>query len=150
MWQEALEKVENTMKKYHENRNAGIAETDITDFVASVKSELGCRVPEEYLKILKVVNGLEFNGSILYGADEQFISMTPNQAINGLVDNNMVLYENEWQKQYLFLGENSISWYVYDLQTKKYLELDNPSGNVEQEFDSCEEMIERLLNVALM
>lgn len=150
MWQDVLEEVANTMKKFRRNRNSGLVAEDMPDFFAAVEQELGCSVPEEYLKVLKVVNGLEFNGSILYGADEEFVSSEPNQAINGLIDNNKVLYENEWQKQYLFLGENSISWYVYDLQTKRYLELDNPSGEVEQEFTSCEELVEGLLRVALM
>ena len=99
---------------------------------------------------MKVVNGLEFNGSILYGADEQLMGSVPNQSINGLIDNNKVLYENEWQQQYIFLGENSVSWYAYNLQTKQYLELDNPSGEMMQTFTSCEEMVEMLLRVALM
>lgn len=150
MWQDALEKVANEMKKYSEIINEGIAEADVHNFVASIEQELEVSLPVEYLEILRVVNGLEFNGCILYGADEHLVSSVPNQAINGLIDNNKVLYENEWQKQYLFLGENSISWFVYDLQTKKYLELDNPSGELEQEFVSCEEMVERVLNAALM
>lgn len=150
MWQDALGKVANEMKIYSESINEGIAESDVHNFVASIEQELEVSLPVEYLEILRVVNRLEFNGCILYGADENLVSNVPNQAINGLIDNNKVLYENEWQKQYLFLGENSISWFVYDLQTKKYLELDNPSGEVEQEFASCEEMVERVLNEALM
>lgn len=150
MWQEALKEVANTMKMFGEAVNEGLAEADVHNFVATIEQELKCSLPAEHLEILKVVNGLEFNGSILYGADEQYIGHEPNQAINGLLDNNNVLYENEWQKQYLFLGENSISWYVYDLQAKQYLELDNPSGEVMQAFACCEEMVERLLRVALM
>ena len=150
MWQEALEEVANTMKMFGEAVNEGLAEVDVHNFVATIEQELKCSLPIEYLEILKVVNGLEFNGSILYGADEQFTGSVPNQAINGLLDNNKVLYENEWQQRYLFLGENSVSWYVYDLQAKQYLELDNPSGGVMQAFACCEEMVERLLRVALM
>ena len=150
MWQETLKEVANTMKRFGEAVNEGLAETDVHNFVATIEQELKCSLSAEYLEILKVVNGLEFNGSILYGADEQLIGSVPNQAIIGLIDNNKVLYENEWQKQYLFLGENSVSWYVYDLQAKRYLELDNPSGEVMQQFASCEEMMERLLRVALM
>ena len=49
------------------------------------------------------------NGFILYGADEPLLKKEPNQHVNGLIDCNKVWHENEWQKQYLFLGESSIS-----------------------------------------
>lgn len=150
MWQEILASVEEAMKIFRENINDGLAETQVLKFVMDVEQELGCSFPKEYLEILKYVNGLEFNGSILYGADLEFIQSTPNQRINGLIDNNKVLYENEWQKQYLFLGEDSISWYVYDLQSKQYLKLDNPSGDEVHRFSTCEEMVENLLSVSLM
>ena len=48
------------------------------------------------------INGIEYNGFILYGVDEPLLKESPNQHINGLIDCNKVWYENEWQKQYLF------------------------------------------------
>ena len=53
-------------------------------------------------------------------------------------------------KQYLFLGEGSISWYVYDLNTKRYCELDNPSGELREDFDDLEQMIDKMLEDALL
>ncbi|MDE5825777.1 MAG: YrhA family protein [Lachnospiraceae bacterium] len=49
-----------------------------------------------------------------------------------------------------FLGEGSISWYVYDLKTKKYCELDNPSGEHSEEFDNFEQMLDKMLRDALL
>ena len=43
------------------------------------------------------------------------VDVQQNQSINGMIENNKIWYENEWQKKYLFLGESDISWYVYDL-----------------------------------
>ena len=48
-----------------------------------------------------------------------------------------------------FLGESSISWYVYDLKTKKYYELDNPSGEAGEEFDDCESMLDKMFEDSL-
>ena len=48
-----------------------------------------------------------------------------------------------------FLGEGSISWYVYDLKTKMYYELDNPSGEISEEFHDFERMLDKMLEDAL-
>ena len=48
-----------------------------------------------------------------------------------------------------FLGESSISWYVYDLKTKKYYELDNPSGGAGEEFNDCESMLDKMFEDSL-
>ena len=78
------------------------------------------------------------------------LEKTPKQSINGFIELNKTWYENEWQKQYVFLGESSISWYVYDSIDQKYYELDNPSGTVCEEFPNLESMVEKVLTDALM
>lgn len=52
-------------------------------------------------------------------------------------------------KAIFFLGESNISWYVYDLTSHKYIELDNPSGNRVEIFDNIETMVEKILTDAL-
>ena len=150
MWKEYLEEIRRKEKRYGQEINCGISEEEAELFGKAVRAELGAALPEECLKILKTVNGIEFNGVILYGADEAVLKSVPKQHVNGLIDCNQVWYENEWQKQYLFLGEGSISWYVYDLKAKKYRELDNPSGELCEEFDTFEEMLDQMLENSLM
>ena len=123
MWKERLEEIRQEEKRYGQDINCGISEEEAGTFI-------------------KV-------GFILYGVDEPLLNEAPNQHINGLIDCNKVWYENEWQKQYLFLGEGSISWYVYDLKTKKYYELDNPSGEAGEEFNDCESMLDKMFEDSL-
>lgn len=150
MWREHLEEIRQEEKRYGEDINCGISEEEAKAFIKAVKDELAIALPEEYLKILRTINGIEFNGFILYGVDEPLLGEAPDQHVNGLIDCNKVWHENEWQKQYLFLGEGSISWYVYDLKTKKYCELDNPSGELSEEFDDPKQMFDKMLEDALM
>lgn len=150
MWKESLEKIIQEEKEYGDEINSGISEEEVRLFIKEVKDELNITLPEDYIKILGVVNGIEFNGTILYGVDEHILKNEPNQEVNGLIDCNKVWYENEWQKQYIFLGEGDISWYVYDLKSKKYCELDNPSGEVSEEFSDFEEMLDKMLENSLM
>ena len=149
MWKEYLEQIRQEEKGYGRDINCGISQQEEGSFIKAVKDELGITLPEEYLKILRTVNGIEFNGFILYGADEPLLKEVPNQHVNGLIDCNKVWYENEWQKQYLFLGEGSISWYVYDLKANRYYELDNPSGEVGEEFNDFGKMLDRMFEDSL-
>ena len=48
-----------------------------------------------------------------------------------------------------FLGEGSISWYVYDLKTKMYYELDISSSEISEEFHDFERMLAKMLEDAL-
>ena len=102
MWKERLEEIRQEETKYGADINGGVSEEESQAFVKAVKDELGINLPEEYLTILRTVNGIEYNGFILYGVDEPLLKESPNQHINGLIDCNKVWYENEWQKQYLF------------------------------------------------
>lgn len=149
MWKESLEEIIQEEKRYGQKINQGISEEEAALFVKAVEDNLNITLPEDYIKVLREVNGIEFNGIILYGVDEPILKEVPDRYVNGLIDCNKVWYENEWQKQYLFLGESSISWYVYDLKTQKYYELDNPSGEIGKEFISFEQMLDKMFEDAL-
>lgn len=149
MWKDKLQEIIQEKKIYGEKVNIGAIEEEIAIFSKQVKSELDVDLPNDYAKILRLVNGLEFNGFVLYGIDQKLLSKQPNQSINGLIEYNKIWKENEWQKNYIFIGESNISWYVYDLAECKYFELDNPSGRENEVFFSVESMVEKLLSDAL-
>lgn len=150
MWREELDKIITEMGTYEEEVNSGISDEEFNAFVKKAKQEFNWDLPEDYTKILKDINGIEFNGFILYGVDEELLQGVPNQHINGFLENNEIWLENEWESQYMFLGESDMSWYVYDISTEKYYELDNPSGSVMEEFNGFEYMFEKMLSDAFM
>lgn len=150
MWKEKLEEIIKEKNLYGEKVNVGATKKEIQLFIKRSIDELNVDLPDEYVNVLRTINGIEFNGFILYGIDENILNTIPKQHINGLIDCNNIWYENEWQKQYIFLGESNISWYVYDLTTKKYCELDNPSGRLNEEYSSFDDLFEKLLGDSLM
>ncbi len=150
MWEDKLQEIIQEKKLYGEKINVGATEEEIQLFIKVIEDELNVDLPNQYLKILEVVNGVEFNGFILYGIDQRLLNKQSNQPINGLIEYNKIWYENEWQKQYIFLGESNISWYVYDITSGKYYELDNPSGRENEEFSSLEYLVNKLLSDALV
>ena len=150
MWEENLKKIVDELKIYDEKINQGASNKEIRRFKLESKSKLGIELPSEYLDIISKVNGLEFNGFILYGIDEYLLDSEINQNIYGLIDYNLIWHENEWQRKYLFLGESNISWYVYDIKDKNFIELDNPSGERVNKFNDFYKMFEKLLADSVM
>lgn len=88
----------------------------------------------EYEELLKRVNGLEFNGLVIYNAQ-------PDDENNGFIGANEIWRDNEWDNNYLFFGDSSISWYCLDIDNYVFLELDKPSGDIMEEYKGFEEMI---------
>lgn len=108
MWTDKLQKIIQEKNIYGEKINIGATKGEIQLLAKEAKSELNIDLPSEYIKILEVVNGIEFNGFILYGIDQKLLTQKQNQLINGLIECNKIWYESELQKQYIFLGESNI------------------------------------------
>ena len=84
MWKDKLQEIIQEKKIYGEKINIGATEDEIEIFFKEAKIELNVDLPNDYANILEIVNGLEFNGFILYGIDQNLLSKQPNQSINGL------------------------------------------------------------------
>jgi hypothetical protein len=150
MWKDKLEEVKKEKEKYEELVNVGATNKQIEKFVKEVRTKFNYSLPLGYLNFLKEVNGIEFNGFIVYGIDQELLKEDVNQPINGLISFNEIWYENEEQKQYIFLGESNISWYVYGLKNNKFVELDNPSGSVVKEYYNFNSILEKILTDSLL
>jgi hypothetical protein len=149
MWKRKILEIADEKKKYGEKINYSAKNEELQVLLDEYRLKFQVELPKEYLDFLRYVNGVEFNGFILYGIDEKLLKEKPRQHIQGIIDNNLIWHENIWENDYIFLGESSISWYVYDYKKYKYYELDNPSGRIMEEFNDINVMIYQLLNEAL-
>lgn len=96
----------------------------------------------EYEKLLKIANGLEFNGLVIYNAQS-------DDENNGFIGANEIWRDNEWDSDYLFFGDSSISWYCFNIDKCVFLELDKPSGEIMEEYKSFEDMINEAIKSVL-
>ena len=149
MWKEKLQQIKNMNEMFGEEINDGATEHEIQSFLEVLENSINVEKIRPYINLLKEVNGLEFNGFIFYGIDSNLLDNEPKQSINGFIDNNEVWHENEWQKKYVFLGDSNTSWYTYDEVVNKYYELDKPSGDIVQEFENIELLVDKLFGDAL-
>jgi len=149
MWKDFLNKIIIEKKSYGEKVNLGAEDDDILALCKETKNIFNSNIPLSYIDFLKNINGLEFNGYIIYGIDQKLLKTTPNQKIYGFIEQNKILHENSKLQNYLFLGNSGISWYVYDLILNKFFELDSPSGEVIEEFNDFELLLEKMLSESI-
>jgi hypothetical protein len=102
MWKTKLQEIVQEKNLYGEKINIGATESKIQLFIKAVKAELNVDLPNEYVKVLEVINGLEFNGFILYGIDQKLLDQEQNEGIYGLIEYNKIWYENECRNNIYF------------------------------------------------
>ena len=149
MWLNILNQIITEKKSYGEKVNLGAKDDEISAFCNEVKIIFNANIPQGYIKFLKNINGLDFNSYVIYGIDQKFLQTLPNQIIHGFIQHNKIFHEDSRFKNYFFLGSSGISWYVYDYVLNKFLELDSPSGEVADEFNDFELLLEKILGEAI-
>lgn len=151
MWKEKLERIQGVCNQFCRScTRPGVPADVLRSWTVRVREAVGAAPPDEMIDVLLLTNGFEWNGFILYGVDRDAFPMSPEYSVYGLIEQNEIWCEIEDQKAYLFLGEANISWYVYEIATGRYLELDNPSGREMAVFHSFLELFEKLLDDSSM
>lgn len=150
-WKKILEKIRGIEERYGSSLRRPAAEAEIIKMNHKIKDELGDVVlPSSYIEFLKNVNGLDFNGLVIYGVDEKLLDSEVEEDIHGFIETNGLWYENDWQKQYIFFGDSDTAWYCYDQKECLYVELDKPSGTVIESFESFDTMLSNALETTLL
>ncbi|EIC74845.1 YrhA family protein [Streptococcus oralis] len=146
MWLELLRRVDRIESGYGEKLNSPIDLEKIKFLSQNETNEVKTFMVQEYSRFITKVNGLDFNGCVLYGlkADDSCSS-----DIYDFFEYNKIWHEVEENKQFVFIGENNISWFVYNPSNDEYLELDMPSADVVEKFNSLDDLLESFLSDAL-
>ena len=79
-------------------------------------------VPKQYKEFISRVNGFDFDALSFYSLDIE--------DENNLYESNLIYWESDSLKEYISLGEDSISWYCYSNKDNKFYILDKPSGSL--------------------
>lgn len=143
MWLELLEKIEKIESGYGEKLNSPINLDKIKSLSKNEINKVQTFMEQEYSRFLTKVNGLDFNGSVLYGLKTDD---SCSAEVYDFFDYNNILHEVEENKRFVFIGENNISWFVYNPSNDEYLELDMPSEEVVEKFNSLDDLLESFLS----
>jgi hypothetical protein len=136
--EDKINAIEGFEVKLGESAFKGAADSDYSYFHDWMKeNNLGDSIEKTkgFLEIMDRTNGLNFNGLFVYSIDQ-------DDEENSIYENNDIIWDNEEQKDYLFFGDDSISWYCLDIKEGDYCVLDKPSGDVVERHKAFFDMFE--------
>lgn len=148
MWQDTLAKIREQEAGYGGELNGPASEEEIRKFREEIESR-SIAVPDEYYDFLRVINGVEYNGFIIYGIDEDLLDDEPAQGTTGFLFQKEV-WDETASGQFTYLGESSIDFFAYGVETRKFYVLDNGSDDIMEEYDDFDEFLERILSYSLL
>ncbi|BFH60390.1 YrhA family protein [Paenibacillus azoreducens] len=150
MWRDLLADIQTVLSEYGFNLRKPATSDEIKRLQEETLLKFnGFVLPDQFIQFLMTVNGLDFNGLVIYGVDKSLLETEEENEIHGFIETNEIWYENEWQKQYVFFGDSDIALYCYDLTQMVYLELDKPSCTVMNSFTDFNFMLEDALKTRL-
>ncbi|MFJ9292091.1 YrhA family protein [Bacillus halotolerans] len=150
MWVNLLEEIRKTEAKYGDELNSPVTDQEIRNFEEAVLGKFPVNeIPLEYKKFLQTVNGLDFNGLVIYGLDQELLREENDEEVYGFIETNEQWHENDEQKKYLFFGDSDTAWYCLDVIENEYLELDKPSGTLMNRYDDFDAMLADALKVSV-
>ncbi|CAM4267000.1 SMI1 / KNR4 family protein [Bacillus luti] len=150
MWREKISHISKIREKRNRELNLPINEKELSKFRKSVVEKFGEDVlPQQYYEFLQTVNGIEFNGLIIYGIDQSFLDFKPINEVDSFFDANEIWESIKDEDELIFFGDSDIAWYCYNVSKKKFVELDKPSGEHMETFCDFDTMLKSALSVAL-
>ncbi|MBY8914228.1 SMI1/KNR4 family protein [Bacillus sp. YC2] len=145
-----LEEIRKREERYGDETNSPATEKEIRNFEEAVLGKFPLNeLPKAYKEFLQNVNGLDFNGLVIYGIDNNLLETEKDEEVYGFLETNETWHENEYQKKYIFFGDSNTAWYCMDLIENEYLELDKLSGTLMNKYDDFDVMLADALKVSV-
>ncbi|EJV71237.1 hypothetical protein BWGOE4_32600 [Bacillus mycoides] len=150
MWREKISHISKIRENQNRKLNLPTNEKELSRFRKSVVEKFGEDVlPQQYYEFLQTVNGIEFNGLIIYGIDQSFLDFKPINQVDSFFDANEIWESIKDEEELIFFGDSDIAWYCYNVSKKKFVELDKPSGEHMETFCDFDTMLKSALSAAL-
>ena len=112
-----------------------------------VKAKYGSVLPPEYEELLSLMNGIDYNGTVIFAAATTPYAGLPGEFIEGLVDANEI--RREKAEHLLIFGESGMEMYAQDLKTRQFVVADDVSLDVYERYGSFGELMVAALEMRL-
>jgi hypothetical protein len=112
----------------------------------------GYDVPQAYLDILAVANGIEWNGCQLYASqDRTFLTEAgrPKYAVRGLIEANEAWRVFDYNRGYVYYGESGLDLYRHNLATDGFEICTRIGLTVVESFYTADELLTRVFELML-
>lgn len=140
---EIIEKIDLSQRVFNETVYSSINENDKTYFISWVNGICSNKKIDfsSFILFCEIANGLNNNGLFFYSIIQQ--------SENNIYESNEDWWDVPENKDYIFLGDDDISWYCLEIANGYCYVLDKPSGEKMHKCESLEELILFALTTSL-
>ena len=149
MYQELLQRVAEEQRRFGSGLQSPSTEEQIQALVERAKEELHTEPPVDYLNFLKLTNGLDWNGVVIYASDTVPIVGHPDRPIPDLVEMNLNYREDPRFDDLLVLGSNGMDLYTYRIAKGAYEIIDEVPHDLVETVPTFDELMTNALTRSL-
>ena len=140
-YKQILTEIAAAAKKYDLRLQPPCSPKVLGELQGRARKQLGNEVPNGYVAFLRQHDGLDWNGLAIYAGETVPIAGYTDRFIQGFIEANLDFRDNIDMKRLLVFGESGLDLYVCDVVSKKYSARDRVSLDVNESFDSFDEML---------
>jgi hypothetical protein len=144
-----IEQVRSDQEKYGEASQGPATPDAVARAREAVQARFGATLPADFAAFLERANGVDYNGVVIYGANQSEAAPGPNGFWQGVVAANAAWRDGPGHEEYLVLGETDMDLLTVDLSGADPVLRDKVSSDVNETFGSVADAIETVLKQRL-
>ena len=145
MYQELLVRVSQLTSAYGGAMQPPCPKAEIDELARRMADQLRARVPAPYADLLRLHNGIDWNGLCVYASTDVPIVGYNDRVIMGCVEANLLRRDVPMWQEFLALAGTGDEDFCLELKTGHYLSLDAVTLDMIRSFQSFDEMIHEAL-----
>ncbi|HYR91867.1 MAG TPA: YrhA family protein [Terriglobia bacterium] len=149
MYRDLLNTVAEEQRRFGSEPQPRCTETQLERLVERVMSELAAELPEEYKDFLRLADGLDWNGLVIYASERIPIASNPDQFIRGFVEMNWTYREDDRFRSLVVFGSDGMDIYTYNQLAGTYEIYDEVPHELIETLPSFGDMMTRALTRCL-
>lgn len=149
MYQQLLVRVAQEKRQFGSEPQPPATEDQLQRLVEDASRELHTELPDDYLNFLRLSNGFDWNGVVIYGAGTNPIGKHPDRSIADLVEVNLNFRDDDRFGDLVVLGSSGDDIYAYRISTGHYEIYDVVPHELIESFPTFDELMSKALTRSL-
>jgi hypothetical protein len=149
MYQDLLKRVDEEQRRFGSGLQPPSTEEQVLQLAERSSNDLHAEPPQEFLDFLRLTNGLDWNGVVIYASDTIPIVGHPDRTIPDLVEMNLNYRDDSRFADLLVLGSNGMDLYTYRISNGVYEIYDEVPHELVDSFSTFDELMSKALTRSL-
>lgn len=136
-----MSRIRESAAQYKEALEPPCTETKLARLRDRSRAELAIDIPVAYENFLRIMDGLDFNGVMVYASEQTQSNDASRANIFGFVETNLLHRDVEALNNYLVFGQSDMDIYAMNIKANEYQVLDKVSLDVIASVGTFEELL---------